>query len=144
MPQEKISFLRKVYSIISFQLLLTVVVVFIVTIVPAVANFFNNIQDDIIGITFFASFSLCYYHENHPFDYFLLLIFTVSTSLSLGLFCALVAGALASDKSQPNQNSTSPMSQESSLSHQYTESIPQFEALSNKLLTSLNKILQTN
>ncbi|WJX09367.1 hypothetical protein P8452_00208 [Trifolium repens] len=96
MPQEKISFLRKVYSIISFQLLLTIVVVFIVTIVPAVANFFNNIQDDIIGITFFASFSLCYYHENHPFDYFLLLIFTVSTSLSLGLFCALVAGALAS------------------------------------------------
>jgi FtsH-binding integral membrane protein len=41
-PEIRWSFIRKVYSIVAFQLLLTIVVAYILIFVPPVANFFNN------------------------------------------------------------------------------------------------------
>ncbi|WJX15858.1 hypothetical protein P8452_05956 [Trifolium repens] len=85
----KLSFIRKVYYIIIFQLLLTIAVVSTILFVPPIANFFNNyVPYYVLGIVTIFAF---YYRE---LGYFYLLIFTVSLALSIGLICNLCSGKI--------------------------------------------------
>ncbi|KAK2452481.1 Bax inhibitor-1 family protein [Trifolium repens] len=88
--QERISSILKLYSIVTFQLLLTIVVVF----VPPVVNFLNNSRHEGVLdiVTLFAFCLLCYYNKKHPLCYFFLLSFTVAIALFVGLKCALIGG----------------------------------------------------
>ncbi|WJX84285.1 Protein LIFEGUARD 4 [Trifolium repens] len=97
-PQLRWSFIRKVYSIITFQLLLTIVVASVVVFVPPIAHFFVSSTQGLvlyIVLIFVPFITLCplyYYHQKHPLNYFLLLIFTVSMAFPVGLTCAFVSG----------------------------------------------------
>ncbi|KAK2365527.1 protein LIFEGUARD [Trifolium repens] len=94
-PQKRIPFIWKVFSIITFQLYLTIVIVSVVVFIPPIANFFDNLHDNVLEfVTFFAFCSLFYYHKKHPTDYFFLLIFTVSIALSIGLKCVFIDGKI--------------------------------------------------
>lgn len=97
-PQLRWSFIRKVYSIITFQLLLTIAVASVVVFVPPVSHFFVSSTQGLvlyIFLIFVPFITLCplyYYHQKHPLNYFLLLIFTVTLAFSIGLTCAFVSG----------------------------------------------------
>ncbi|WJX78895.1 Protein LIFEGUARD 4 [Trifolium repens] len=97
-PQLRWSFIRKVYSIITFQLLLTIAVASVVVFVPPIAHFFVSSTQGLvlyIVLIFVPFITLCplyYYHQKHPLNYFLLLIFTVSMAFPVGLTCAFVSG----------------------------------------------------
>ncbi|WJX15794.1 hypothetical protein P8452_05895 [Trifolium repens] len=93
-PELRWSFIRKVYSIITLQLLLTIAVVSVVVFVPAVTNFVNNYVPNYVLciVTMFALLLVEYYHQKkHLLSYFLLLIFTVSVALLVGSLCALLS-----------------------------------------------------
>ncbi|WJX10600.1 hypothetical protein P8452_01298 [Trifolium repens] len=93
-PQLRWSFIHKVYSIITFQFLLTIGFASIVIFVRPVANFFKNTTHGdvlyivLIFVPFIALFLHSYYDEKHPLNYFFLLIFNVSSALCVGLTCA--------------------------------------------------------
>ncbi|GAU15325.1 hypothetical protein TSUD_03940 [Trifolium subterraneum] len=86
-PELRWSFIHKVYSITIFQLLLTIAVFSVLLFVPPIAKFFNYNYYVLFTIAFFALLLVEYHHQKHPLCYFLLLIFTVSFALSLGLIC---------------------------------------------------------
>ncbi|KAK2452416.1 protein LIFEGUARD [Trifolium repens] len=92
-PELRWSFISKVYSILTLQLLLTVAVVSVFVFIPPVANFFNNyVPDYVLGIVVvFAQCSAELYHQKHLLSYFFLLIFNVSFALLLGSFCAFLS-----------------------------------------------------
>lgn len=97
-PELRWSFIRKVYSIITIQLLLTVAVASIVVFVPPIPRFFATTTPGLvlyIVLIFIPLITLCplyYYHNKHPLNYFLLLIFTVTMAFPVGLSCAFVSG----------------------------------------------------
>jgi hypothetical protein len=54
-PQKRIPFIWKVFSIITFQLYLTIVIVSVVVFIPPIANFFHNLHDNVLEfVTFFG------------------------------------------------------------------------------------------
>nr|GMD73021.1 BI1-like protein [Ipomoea batatas] len=63
-PELRWSFIRKVYSIVAIQLVLSIAVLC----------------------------PLYYYHQKHPYNYILLGIFTVALSFAVGLTCAYTSG----------------------------------------------------
>ncbi|XP_061338097.1 protein LIFEGUARD 2 [Gastrolobium bilobum] len=96
-PELRWSFIRKVYSIISIQLLVTIAVgAFVVTNRP-VANFFVStgagmaLYIVLIFVPFITLCPLYYYYQKHPVNYLLLAIFTVSLSFAVGLSCAFTS-----------------------------------------------------
>ncbi|XP_061366989.1 protein LIFEGUARD 4-like [Gastrolobium bilobum] len=97
-PQLRWSFIRKVYSIIAFQLLLTIAVASVVVFVHPIAHFFVGSTQGLVLfiILIIAPFiTLCplyYYHQKHPLNYFLLFIFTVTLAFAVGLTCAFTSG----------------------------------------------------
>ncbi|KAK2452569.1 protein LIFEGUARD [Trifolium repens] len=95
-PELRWSFIRKVYSIITFQLLLTIPVISLFLFVPSVANFFNSKQGTVLCsvLLFVPLITLCSlycFHWKYPLNYFLLLIFNVSLTLPVGLTSTLLA-----------------------------------------------------
>ncbi|KAM7255961.1 hypothetical protein ACFE04_011702 [Oxalis oulophora] len=97
-PELRWSFIRKVYSIICFQLLVTIAVAATVVTVKPISEFFVKTNGGlalwiILIITpFIVLCPLYYYHQRHPVNYILLLIFTVSLAFAVGLTCAFTAG----------------------------------------------------
>ncbi|OAY49759.1 protein LIFEGUARD 4 [Manihot esculenta] len=97
-PQLRWAFIRKVYSILSIQLLATIVVASIVVFVHPVANFFVSsgaglaLYIVLIVLPFIVLCPLYYYHQKHPVNFLLLGIFTVSLSFVVGLTCAFTSG----------------------------------------------------
>jgi len=124
-PELRWSFIRKVYFIITFQLLLTIAVASVVVFFHPVANFFTNsklgyalyivllfvpfirtysvlhnlvlvpfIRNTLIYYLFYFAVScpLYAYHNQHPLNYFLLLIFTVALAFPIGLTSSFVSG----------------------------------------------------
>ncbi|WJX15904.1 hypothetical protein P8452_06001 [Trifolium repens] len=90
------SFIRKVYSIITFHLLLTIPVISVFLFVPPVANFFNSKQGLVLCVVllivpFITFCPLLYYNQKYPLNYFLLLIFNVSLTFPVGLTSTLLA-----------------------------------------------------
>ncbi|WJX78892.1 Protein LIFEGUARD 2 [Trifolium repens] len=98
-PELRWSFIRKVYTIITFQLLLTIAVASVVVFVHPVANFLSKSIPGFF-LYFFISLILaiitlcllCCYHQKHPLNYFLLLIFTVSMAFPVGMTCSYAHG----------------------------------------------------
>ncbi|KAH9314434.1 hypothetical protein KI387_023061 [Taxus chinensis] len=94
---DRWNFVRKIYGILSLQLLLTVAVAGVVVSNPSVALFFTSPSG--FGLYIFIVISpfmwicaLYYYHRTHPINYILLFIFTACISLAVGLSCAFTNG----------------------------------------------------
>ncbi|KAL6008071.1 hypothetical protein ACLOJK_033577 [Asimina triloba] len=97
-PELRWAFIRKVYSILSFQLLVTVAVAATVVSVRPIANFFVSSPEGLglyILIIFLPFITLCplyYYYQRHPINLILLTVFTVSLGFAVGLTCAFTSG----------------------------------------------------
>ncbi|CAH2062970.1 unnamed protein product [Thlaspi arvense] len=97
-PELRWSFIRKVYSIISIQLLVTIAVAATVVKIPPIAVFFTTTGVGFalyILLIFTPLIVMCplyYYHQKHPVNYILLGIFTVSLAFAVGLTCAFTSG----------------------------------------------------
>ncbi|KAG2325338.1 hypothetical protein Bca4012_030905 [Brassica carinata] len=97
-PELRWSFIRKVYSIISIQLLVTIAVAATVVKVHPISVFFTTTSAGIalyILVIFTPLIVMCplyYYHQKHPVNYLLLAIFTVSLAFAVGLTCAFTSG----------------------------------------------------
>ncbi|CAN1728886.1 Protein LIFEGUARD 4 [Linum perenne] len=88
-PELRWAFIRKIYAIISIQLLATIAVAATVVFNPSIAIFF---------VTTTAGFAvLCplyFYHQKHPVNYILLAIFTIAIAFSVGVTCAFTSGKI--------------------------------------------------
>ncbi|KAK7378395.1 hypothetical protein VNO80_03834 [Phaseolus coccineus] len=99
-PQLRWSFIRKVYSILTFQLLMTIAVAAVVVFVRPIPHFIVSTTPGLviyIVLIFVPFITLCplyYYHQKHPLNYFLLFIFTVTLAFSVGLTCAFTSGKI--------------------------------------------------
>ncbi|KAK4273102.1 hypothetical protein QN277_021565 [Acacia crassicarpa] len=97
-PELRWSFIRKVYSIITFQLLATIAVASVVVFVHPIAHFFVSSGAGLalfivlIITPFITLCPLYYYHQKHPVNYLLLGIFTISLAFAVGLTCAFTSG----------------------------------------------------
>ncbi|KDP21410.1 hypothetical protein JCGZ_21881 [Jatropha curcas] len=97
-PQLRWAFIRKVYSIICFQLLATIAVAAVVVSYHPIAHFFVStgaglaLYIVLIIMPFIVLCPLYYYHQKHPVNYFLLGIFTICLSFAVGLTCAFTSG----------------------------------------------------
>ncbi|KAL0866771.1 hypothetical protein Bca101_045889 [Brassica carinata] len=97
-PELRWSFIRKVYSIISIQLLVTIAVAATVVKVHPISVFFTTTTAGfalyilLIFTPLIVMWPLYYYHQKHPVNYLLLAIFTVSLAFAVGLTCAFTSG----------------------------------------------------
>ncbi|KAL6516115.1 Protein LIFEGUARD 4 [Orobanche gracilis] len=97
-PELRWSFIRKIYTIVSLQLLLTIAVGAIVVGVPPISRFFIStgaglaLYIVLIITPFIVLCPLYYYHQRHPLNYFLLGLFTLSLAFVVGLTCAFTSG----------------------------------------------------
>ncbi|XP_058106142.1 protein LIFEGUARD 4-like [Magnolia sinica] len=91
------AFIRKIYSIIIVQMLLTIAVAAIVVTVRPISNFVLSrpglgLYIFIIILPFIVLCPLYYYSQRHPVNFLLLGLFTVSISFTVGLSCAFTVG----------------------------------------------------
>lgn len=97
-PDLRWSFIRKIYSIVAIQLLLTISVGAIVVSIPPFATFFVStgaglaLYIVLIITPFIVMCPLYYYHQRHPVNYILLGVFTITFSFAIGLTCAFTSG----------------------------------------------------
>ncbi|KAL2535686.1 Bax inhibitor-1 family protein [Forsythia ovata] len=97
-PELRWAFIRKVYSIITLQLLVTIAVASVVVTVHPIAAFFTTtwtglaIYIVIILIPIVVMCPLYIYRQKHPMNFFLLGIFTVGFGFGLGVVCAYYSG----------------------------------------------------
>ncbi|KAI3970206.1 hypothetical protein MKW92_052693 [Papaver armeniacum] len=97
-PELRWAFIRKIYSILSLQLLLTIVIASIVVFVHPVSHFFVSTSPGValyIVIIVTPLIVLCplsYYYQKHPVNFILLGIFTVAIAMAIGLTCAFTKG----------------------------------------------------
>ncbi|CAL1383048.1 unnamed protein product [Linum trigynum] len=97
-PELRWSFIRKIYSIISIQLLATIAVAATVVSVRPIATFFVSsgaglaVYIVLLVTPFIVLCPLYYYHQKHPVNYILLGIFTISIAFAVGLTCAFTSG----------------------------------------------------
>ncbi|CAL1389829.1 unnamed protein product [Linum trigynum] len=97
-PELRWSFIRKIYSILSIQLLATIVVAAIVVFVRPIATFFVSsgaglaVYIVLLITPFIVLCPLYYYHQKHPVNYILLGIFTIAIAFAVGLTCAFTSG----------------------------------------------------
>nr|XP_004242346.2 protein LIFEGUARD 2 [Solanum lycopersicum] len=97
-PQLRWGFIRKVYSILSLQLLITIAVGAVVVTVHPIAHFFVSTGAGLalyillIIAPFITLSPLYYYHQKHPVNFLLLGLFTVTLAFAVGLTCAFTSG----------------------------------------------------
>ncbi|CAA0816710.1 Bax inhibitor-1 family protein [Striga hermonthica] len=97
-PELRWSFIRKIYSIVSVQLLLTIAVAALVVTVEPISHFFSAtraglVVNIILIITPFVVLCPLYsYYQKHPVNYILLGVFTVSLAFAVGLTCSYTSG----------------------------------------------------
>uniref|UniRef100_A0A7N0UEV1 BI1-like protein n=1 Tax=Kalanchoe fedtschenkoi TaxID=63787 RepID=A0A7N0UEV1_KALFE len=97
-PELRWAFIRKIYSIVALQLLLTIAVAAVVVTYHPIALFFATTTPGIVIYVLLIItplIVLCplqYYHQRHPVNYLLLGIFTVSMAFVIGLTCAFTSG----------------------------------------------------
>ncbi|CAH9073876.1 unnamed protein product [Cuscuta europaea] len=97
-PELRWSFIRKVYSIVAIQLLLSVAVGAVVVSNHHISRFFTTtgaglaLYIVLIITPFIVLCPLQYYYQKHPYNYILLGIFTVALSSAVGLTCAYTSG----------------------------------------------------
>ncbi|XP_023549073.1 protein LIFEGUARD 2-like [Cucurbita pepo subsp. pepo] len=99
-PQLRWAFIRKVYTIISMQLLLTTAVAAAVVFIRPIPIFFVKTTPGLIayiGILVFTFIVLCplyAYHRHHPWNFILLTLFTIGIAFSVGISCAFTKGSI--------------------------------------------------
>ncbi|XP_072992651.1 protein LIFEGUARD 2-like [Typha latifolia] len=99
-PELRWAFIRKIYSILTLQMLITVAVASVVVFVRPVALFFVSSPGGfalyifLIILPFIVLCPLYYYYQRHPVNLLLLGIFTVSISFAVGLTCAFTKGKI--------------------------------------------------
>ncbi|KAG6574962.1 BI1-like protein, partial [Cucurbita argyrosperma subsp. argyrosperma] len=99
-PQLRWAFIRKVYTIISMQLLLTTAVAAAVVFIRPIPIFFVKTTPGLIayiGILVFTFIVLCplyAYHRHHPWNFILLTLFTIGIAFSIGISCAFTKGKI--------------------------------------------------
>lgn len=92
------AFIRKIYSILTIQLLLTIAVASVVVFVRPIAHFIVSTPAGLALYIFAIIFPLIliwplyYYSQKHPVNYILLATFTAFMGFSVGLTCAFTAG----------------------------------------------------
>ncbi|XP_041018781.1 protein LIFEGUARD 2-like [Juglans microcarpa x Juglans regia] len=97
-PELRWAFIRKIYAILTIQLLATIAVAAVVVSVHPIAYFFVStgaglaLYIVVIILPFLVLCPLFYYHQKHPLNYLLLGIFTVSLAFVVGLTCAFTSG----------------------------------------------------
>ncbi|KAF9682921.1 hypothetical protein SADUNF_Sadunf05G0158100 [Salix dunnii] len=97
-PRYRWIFIRKVYTIIAIQLLVTVAVATAVVSVHSISNFIVHtkvglaIYIAIIVIPFVVLCPLYYFYQLRPLNYLLLGIFTTALGFLVGLTCAFISG----------------------------------------------------
>lgn len=97
-PELRWSFIRKIYTIVSIQLLLTIAVAAVVVTVHPISRFFATtgaglaLYIVLIITPFIVLCPLYYYYQRHPLNYFLLGVFTLALSFAVGLTCAYTSG----------------------------------------------------
>ncbi|XP_043716427.1 protein LIFEGUARD 2-like [Telopea speciosissima] len=97
-PELRWAFIRKVYSILTLQLLLTVVVAAVVVTFHPISQFFVSTTAGLalyivlIIMPFIILCPLYYYHQRHPVNMLLLGLFTTTLAFSVGLTCAFTSG----------------------------------------------------
>ncbi|KAF3326735.1 BI1-like protein [Carex littledalei] len=97
-PELRWGLIRKIYSILTVQILLTVAVASFVVFVPPVTTFFVTTTPGLVLYIFLIIFPfivLCplrYYYQKHPVNLLLLGLFTVAISFAVGLTCAFTSG----------------------------------------------------
>ncbi|KAA0057428.1 hypothetical protein IC582_010174 [Cucumis melo] len=97
-PQLRWAFIRKIYSIITIQLLATVAVAATVVYVRPISTFFNStgaglaLYIILILTPFITMIPLSCYYQKHPVNLLLLGIFTISFAFAIGLTCAYTSG----------------------------------------------------
>ncbi|BBN11386.1 protein lifeguard [Marchantia polymorpha subsp. ruderalis] len=90
-------FLRKVYGILSMQMILTTIVASVVVFTESVKDFFIRSPFLLIFLAFvplILMIPLYYYHKSHPTNLALLGLFTVAVSLTVGISCAFTPGII--------------------------------------------------
>ncbi|XP_052186380.1 protein LIFEGUARD 4-like [Diospyros lotus] len=94
------AFIRKIYSIVAIQLLLTAMVAAVIVFVRPIAIFFAKTPAGfllyivILIIPFIVLCPLYHYHDRHPLNLFLLGLFTVTLSFGVGMSCAFTKGKI--------------------------------------------------
>ncbi|KAL8138991.1 hypothetical protein V2J09_004992 [Rumex salicifolius] len=97
-PELRWSFIRKIYCIVTIQLLATIAVASVVVTVHPIAHFFVSstagfaVYIVLIITPFLVLCPLYYYHQRHPVNYLLLGIFTITLAFAVGLTCAFTSG----------------------------------------------------
>ncbi|KAK6120066.1 hypothetical protein DH2020_046196 [Rehmannia glutinosa] len=97
-PELRWSFIRKIYTIVSIQLLLTIAVAALVFTVHPISHFFTATRAGwalyiVLVITPFIVLCPLYsYYQKHPWNYVLLGLFTVSLAFAVGLTCSYTSG----------------------------------------------------
>ncbi|XP_062104156.1 protein LIFEGUARD 2-like [Humulus lupulus] len=99
-PQLRWAFIRKVYVIISVQLLLTVAVAATVVFYRPIPHFFVKTTIGLVAYILTIIFTLLlmillfYFHKRHPLNFFLLALFTIAIAFSVGISCAYTKGTI--------------------------------------------------
>jgi FtsH-binding integral membrane protein len=91
------AFIRKVYGILSTQMVLTTAVASVVVFSTPVKEFFVSSPWLLITIAFLPLILMCplyAYHQSHPLNLVLLGFFTVAVSLTVGISCAFTDGLI--------------------------------------------------
>ncbi|PWA96727.1 bax inhibitor-1 family protein [Artemisia annua] len=97
-PELRWGFIRKVYAIVTVQLLLTVAVGALVVKFHPIVKFFTATTGGLVCyvilliIPFIMLFLLFCFHDSHPLNYVLLAIFTISFAVAIGLACSFTHG----------------------------------------------------
>ncbi|KAK7396388.1 hypothetical protein VNO78_17362 [Psophocarpus tetragonolobus] len=97
-PELRWAFIRKVYTILSIQLVLSVAVGCVVVFVGPISHFFLSTSAGLalyivlIFVPFITICPLYYYHKKHPLNFIFLFIFTVTIAFAVGLTCAFTNG----------------------------------------------------
>lgn len=91
----RLGFIRKVYGILSTQLLLTTLVASVIVAFPSVAAFFITNSGLYVFLSILPLILMCplyVYRQRHPVNLFLLGLFTVTMSITVGAACAFTSG----------------------------------------------------
>ncbi|KAL1816720.1 hypothetical protein DCAR_0521103 [Daucus carota subsp. sativus] len=97
-PELRWAFIRKIYSVVAIQLILTVVVAAVVVSFRPISAFFTTTSAGLflyillIFTPFVVLCPLSYYYQRHPVNLILLGVFTFALSFSIGLTCAYTSG----------------------------------------------------
>ncbi|KAF5785027.1 hypothetical protein HanXRQr2_Chr10g0423771 [Helianthus annuus] len=99
-PELRWSFIRRIYSIVAVQLLLTIAVATVVTLYHPIVNFLTTTRGGVVCFLLLfitpiiISWPLYHYRQRHPVNFVLLGIQTVSLAFVVGLACALTSGKM--------------------------------------------------